>query len=205
MDKIIGFVITAGHLDIEWYQPMRSYRFWTLETMEDLKLAAERPDFGLYVLDGQVFPLEEYLSVVPEDENAMKELIKNRKLAIGPFYTQFDEWIPSAENIIRNCLFGNRRAKKFGEVMKAGYLPDNFGHPLQLPQILQNFGIDSLMSVSYTHLDVYKRQMCDAAACQIVWKKNGGNHSRFGLAAGEMGWICNKIFKVWGENGRKIC
>ncbi len=145
MDKVIGFVITAGHLDIEWYQPMRSYRFWTLETMEDLKLAAERPDFGLYVLDGQVFPLEEYLSVVPEDENAMKELIKNRKLAIGPFYTQFDEWIPSAENIIRNCLFGNRRAKKFGEVMKAGYLPDNFGHPLQLPQILQNFGIDSLM------------------------------------------------------------
>ena len=46
MDKVIGFVITAGHLDIEWYQPMRSYRLWTLVTREDLKLAAVRPVFG---------------------------------------------------------------------------------------------------------------------------------------------------------------
>ncbi len=29
--------------------------------------------------------------------------------------------------------------------MKAGYLPDNFGHPLQMPQILRNFGLDSLI------------------------------------------------------------
>lgn len=145
MDKIIAFVITAGHLDIEWYQPLRSYRYWTIETMEDLKKAAARPDFGLYVLDGQVFPLEEYLEVVPEDEDTMKRLIRERKLSVGPFYTQFDEWLPSAENIIRNCLYGNRRAKKYGGVMHAGYLPDNFGHPRQLPQILRNFGINSLM------------------------------------------------------------
>ena len=145
MSRLTGFVITAGHLDIEWYQPLRSYRFWTVEALEDLKKAAARDDFKCYVLDGQVFPLLEYLDVAPEDEGEMRRLIASGKLAIGPFYTQFDEWLPSAENIIRNCLFGRREAMKFGGLMRAGYLPDNFGHPPQLPQILNGFGIDSLL------------------------------------------------------------
>jgi mannosylglycerate hydrolase len=143
--KLTAFIIVAGHLDIEWYQPMRLFRFWTIETFEDLKKAAGREDFGSYILDGQVFPLEEYLEVVPEDEAELCELMKKRKLVIGPFYTQFDEWLPSAENMIRNCLYGKRKAEAYGSYMRAGYLPDNFGHPLQMPQILRGFGIDSLL------------------------------------------------------------
>jgi mannosylglycerate hydrolase len=143
--KLTGFVIAAGHLDIEWYQPLRSYRYWTIETFEELKKAVKREDFACYVLDGQVFPLKEYLDVIPEDEKEMRELIREGKLAIGPFYTQFDEWLPSAESMIRNCLYGRRRAGAYGGCMRAGYLPDNFGHPLQIPQILRGFGIDSLL------------------------------------------------------------
>ena len=46
MKKLIGFVVTAGHLDIEWYQPLRSYRFWTVEALEQLKdIRAHRKDF----------------------------------------------------------------------------------------------------------------------------------------------------------------
>jgi len=145
MGKLTGFIITAGHLDIEWYQPLRSYRFWTVEALEDLKKAAARADFACYVLDGQVFPLLEYLDVVPEEEGAMRALIAEGRLKIGPFYTQFDEWLPSAENMIRNCLYGRREALRFGGIMRAGYLPDNFGHPPQMPQILNGFGIDSLL------------------------------------------------------------
>ena len=104
MKEQIGFIVTAGHLDIEWYQPLRSYRFWTIQTFEDLKTAARREDFTTYVLDGQVYPLEQYLKAVPEDEDEMRRLIREKKLAVGPFYTQFDEWLPSAESIVRNCL-----------------------------------------------------------------------------------------------------
>ena len=144
-NKLTGFVIVAGHLDIEWYQPLRSYRFWTVEALERLKTAAKREDFACYVLDGQVFPLEEFLEVLPEERPAMEALIKSGKLAVGPFYTQFDEWLPSAECMIRNCLYGQQKCAEYGGRMTAGYLPDNFGHPLQLPQILNAFGIDSLM------------------------------------------------------------
>ena len=133
-------------LELDEYQPMRSYRFWTAEALEDLREAAAREDFACYVLDGQVFPLEEYLEVVPEREANVRKLIRDGKLVIGPFYTQFDEWLPSAENMIRNCLFGSRSCARYGGgIMRAGYLPDNFGHPRQLPQILTNFGLDSLL------------------------------------------------------------
>lgn len=144
MKKTRGFLIMAGHLDIEWYQPLRSYRFWTVETLDRLRAAA-RGNFPAYTLDGQVFPLEEYLEVAPETEPEMRRLIAEGRLAVGPFYTQFDEWLPSAENMIRNCLWGKRGAERFGRRMMAGYLPDNFGHPVQLPQILSNFGLDSLL------------------------------------------------------------
>ena len=145
MNKLTGFVITAGHLDIEWYQPLRSYRFWTVEALEDLVKAAGRDAFACYVLAGQVYPLLEYLSVAPEAEGVMRSLIATGKLRIGPFYTQFDEWLPSAESMIRNCHYGLEEARKFGGIMRAGYLPDNFGHPPQMPQILNGFGIDSLL------------------------------------------------------------
>lgn len=146
MSKIIGFIVTAGHLDIEWYQPLRSYRFWTTEALEDLKtIHHTREDFVTYCLDGQLYPLKEHLTIVPEDEEEMREMIRKNMLTIGPFYTQFDEWLPSAESMIRNCLYGDRLCKSFGGYMRAGYLPDNFGHPLQMPQILKNFDIDSLL------------------------------------------------------------
>lgn len=144
MKKTKGFLIMAGHLDIEWYQPLRSYRFWTVETLDRL-LEAAKGDFPAYTLDGQVYPLEEYLEVSPEAEAEMRRLIAEGRLAVGPFYTQFDEWLPSAENMIRNCLWGKAGAEHFGRRMRAGYLPDNFGHPVQLPQILNEFDLDSLL------------------------------------------------------------
>lgn len=112
MKKTKGFLIMAGHLDIEWYQPLRSYRFWTVETLDRLREAA-KDGFPAYTLDGQVYPLEEYLEVSPEAEEEMRRLIAEGRLAVGPFYTQFDEWLPSAENMIRNCLWGKYGAEHF--------------------------------------------------------------------------------------------
>jgi mannosylglycerate hydrolase len=144
--KAIGYVVSHGHIDIEWYMPMRSYRFWIIEALDRLcRIAREYPDFPSYVLDGSTYSLDLYLEARPEKRPEIAALILCGKLVIGPFFTQFDEWLPCAESIIRNCLYGNRRCREFGKIMKAGYLPDNFGHPLQMPQILRNFGLDSLI------------------------------------------------------------
>jgi alpha-mannosidase len=145
--KGIGFVFSHAHWDIEWYMPFRAYRFWLVDLLDGLRaISLENLDFRTFVLDGQVAPLEHYLAVRPEAGQAMCALVSAGTLAIGPFYTQFDEWLASPESIVRNCLYGRRRAMELGgRWMRAGYLPDNFGHPAQLPQILAGFGIDSLI------------------------------------------------------------
>ncbi|RPJ50057.1 MAG: hypothetical protein EHM21_05775, partial [Chloroflexi bacterium] len=145
-EKITGFVINGGHMDLEWYMPLRSYRFWTVEALDLLqRIAKERPEYGTYVLDGVTYVLDIYLSARPEARGAVQDLVDSGKLSIGPFFSQFDEWLPSAESMVRNCLYGNRACREYGKMMRAGYLPDNFGHPRQLPQILNNFGLDSLL------------------------------------------------------------
>ncbi|MFH1904231.1 MAG: glycoside hydrolase family 38 C-terminal domain-containing protein [bacterium] len=142
----IGFVFSHSHWDIEWYMPYRSFRFWLVNLFDRLlKDCGHNKQFKTYVLDGQVAPVEHYLSVKPEMKEEICKLISSGKLSIGPFYTQFDEWLISPESIIRNCLYGNRKGGKFGKVMKAGYLPDNFGHPKQMPQILKGFGINNFI------------------------------------------------------------
>jgi len=144
--RLTACVMTHGHLDIEWYQPMRSFAFWTMEAIDRLIEECGRDaDAPTYTLDGQVFPLEEYLAARPENRGALEALIARGKLRIGPFYTQFDEWLPSPEGMVRNCLAGGRAARRYGRPMRVGYLPDNFGHPAQLPQVLNGFGIDTLL------------------------------------------------------------
>ena len=51
-----------------------------------------------------------------------------------------------AEPLVRNLLIGRAVCRRFGgEPAPTGYLPDSFGHPLQLPQILAGFGIQSFV------------------------------------------------------------
>ena len=144
--KKTGFVFSHGHLDIEWYMPFRSFRFWFIKLMDMLiEICEKNPGYKTFVLDGQVAPLDDYLKIMPEKEAIVKKLVAEGRLSIGPFYTQFDEWLISGESIVRNCLYGNRRGRQYSKIMKAGHLPDNFGHPKQMPQILSSFGIGSLL------------------------------------------------------------
>jgi mannosylglycerate hydrolase len=162
--KKTAFVFSHVHWDIEWYLPFRSFRFWLVKSLDrTLQSVARQPGFKSFVLDGQVAPVDHYLEVRPENTAAIRRLIKSGKLAVGPFYTQYDEWLTGPEAIVRNCLYGDRRAREFGAVMKAGYLPDNFGHPRQMPQILAGFGLKSL---------IFMRGMperSDAVGDQFYW------------------------------------
>ena len=154
MKKTKAYVVNHGHMDIEWYQPLTTYSEWFKESIEQLdEIANKDPDYKCYTYDGVVFPL---LYIMERDKNIeekVERLTASGKLKIGPFYTQFDEFLPSGENIIKNCLWGDRKCRELKtSPMKAGYLLDNFGHPAQLPQVLNNFGIKSLF---------FSRGMCE--------------------------------------------
>lgn len=154
MKKIKAYVINHGHMDIEWYQPLTTFAEWFKESIEQLyEIVKKDADYKCYTYDGVVFPVLYIIERDSELAQKVKDLINSGKLRLGPFYTQFDEFLPSGENIIKNCLWGDRKCRELGaEPMKAGYLLDNFGHPAQLPQVLCGFDIKSLF---------FSRGMCE--------------------------------------------
>src|SRR6476659_10686335 len=61
---------------------------------------------------------------------------------MGPWYILMDAFPVSGETMIRNRQMGLDRAAAFGGAMEVGYLPDMFGHIAQMPQLLQQFGLE---------------------------------------------------------------
>ena len=140
-------VVSHTHWDREWYRTFQQFRFHLVDTMDRLlDLLEDRPDFAHMLLDGQSIVLEDYLALRPQRAAEVQRLAEERRLSIGPWYVQPDEFLASGEALIRNLLLGHQVAAPLGPVMKVGWLPDTFGHIAQLPQILRAFDIDTFVS-----------------------------------------------------------
>ncbi len=136
-------VVPHTHWDREWYQPFQQFRSRLVRLMDRLLDTLEQtPAFRHFHLDGQTIVLEDYLEIRPQSRSRLRRLIHGGRIAVGPWYVLPDEFLVSGESIIRNLQIGHRVAAEFGTPQKIGYLPDQFGHIAQMPQILAGFGID---------------------------------------------------------------
>lgn len=141
-----GIVVSHTHWDRAWYWPYEQFRIRLVQTVDQvLDILTTDPDYKSYTLDGQTVVLEDYLEIKPERETDLERLIRSGRLVIGPWYVLPDEFLVSGESLIRNLMLGHKIAKRFGNVMKEGYVPDPFGHIGQLPQVLQGFGLRSFI------------------------------------------------------------
>ena len=139
-------IVPETHWDREWYLPFQEFRARLVIMMDKLlEILKNDPNFKNFTLDGQVIPIEDYLEVRPDKEEEIKKYVKEGRLSIGPIYVLPDEFLVSGESLIRNLMIGHQISRKFGRVMKAGYIPDPFGHIAQLPQILKGFEISSVI------------------------------------------------------------
>ena len=113
--------------------------------MDSLIEALEaRPEFSSFMLDGQNIVLEDYLEVRPDHRERLVRLIREGRIHVGPWYVLADQFLTSGEAAVRNLWLGERVARRLGvENARVGYLPDQFGHAGQMPQILSGFGIPS--------------------------------------------------------------
>jgi alpha-mannosidase len=87
--------------------------------------------------------IDDYLSARPEREGDIRRLAAEGRLSLGPWVTQMDEFLASGESHIRNLERGLARARELGPALEVGYLPDQFGHIGQMPQILRMLGVES--------------------------------------------------------------
>jgi len=109
---------------------------------EVLDTLEEDETFTSFTLDGQAIVLEDYADVRPENVDRLRALLAAGRLEAGPWYVLPDEILVGGESLVRNLLLGRTVCRRFGsEPANAGYEPDSFGHPAQLPQVLAGFGL----------------------------------------------------------------
>jgi alpha-mannosidase len=140
-------VVPHTHWDREWYLPFEQFRLRLGAVVDGVLDTLEHDDsFTSFTLDGQAIVLEDYVESRPENEGRLRTLLTAGRLEVGPSYVLPDEILVGGESLVRNLLLGRRVCRRFGvEPSTAGYLPDSFGHPAQLPQILAGFGIRTFL------------------------------------------------------------
>ena len=139
-------VVPHSHWDREWYFTTSRSKVYLMKDLKDvLDTLESNPDFKYFMVDAQGSFLDDYIKWMPQDKDRITKLVKEKKLVIGPWYTQTDQLVISGESIVRNMYYGMKRCETFGGYMNVGYVPDSFGQSGNMPQIYKEFGIDDTL------------------------------------------------------------
>ncbi len=140
-------VVPHTHWDREWYAPFEVFQLRLAAVVDEvIEVLETDPAFTCFTLDGQAIVLEDYVETRPENEGRLRALLQANRIEVGPSYVLPDEYLVGAEPLVRNLLVGRAVCERFGaRPAPVGYMPDSFGHPAQLPQVLAGFGIDSFI------------------------------------------------------------
>ena len=137
------FYYLHSHWDREWYLPLESYRLNLIGMVKNLINNIENHELNFFLLDGQTIILEDIQAIEPTLFQRLTDLIKAKKIAIGPWYILGDQSLVCGESIIRNLALGLKLCAQLGSQSNIGYCPDTFGHCADLPRILNLFGIQT--------------------------------------------------------------
>lgn len=137
-------IVSHTHWDREWYRPLEEFGRLLVSTMDNVVDALTNPaaHFSHFHMDSQSVLVEDYLAARPDLQKLVVSLINNNQIGTGPWYTQPDEFLVSGESLIRNLLYGIMALEDLhANYSRVGYIPDQFGHTAQMPQIFAGFGL----------------------------------------------------------------
>lgn len=140
-------LIGHSHLDIAYYwRRIHAVQKNLRTVLIQMRLMDKYPDFRY--AHTQAYTYETVEKYYPEVFNELKEKIKSGQFEIvGAMYVEPDCNIPSAESLIRQCLYGQHYFReKFGITVDSCFLPDVFGNSWILPQILKKSGVNYFIS-----------------------------------------------------------
>ncbi|RLE99532.1 MAG: hypothetical protein DRJ63_05105 [Thermoprotei archaeon] len=141
-------LVSQSHIDIAWFWQ------WDPETIHDCcrltflraLLILNRVKNYKYVQDQVPFyeAMEKYY---PEIFESIKRHISEGRWAVtGCMYVEADIEGLCGESLVRQCLYGKKYfLEKFGVDVKVCWIPDNWTHSPQLPQILLKSGVKYLV------------------------------------------------------------
>ncbi|MFG6119815.1 glycoside hydrolase family 38 N-terminal domain-containing protein [Thalassobacillus sp. B23F22_16] len=143
MSKKRVYVVPHSHWDREWYFTIEDSNILLAENLDHLlELLEQHEEYHGYVFDAQMSIVDEYLKVRPDNKERLKRLIEQKRIFVGPWYTQADSLLVHKESLVRNLLYGVKGTETMGHSMNVGYLPDIFGQNTYLPALFHDFDID---------------------------------------------------------------
>lgn len=140
-------LVGHSHIDTAWLWPLRETRrkvgrtFSTvlalMERYPEYHFSCSQPELYLYVKEH-----------FPELWTRIKKRVKEgRWEPCGAPWIEQDSNMPSGESLVRQFLYGNRFfQQEFGIRSRTAWLPDAFGYPWSLPQILKQCQIDTFVT-----------------------------------------------------------
>lgn len=143
--KATGHIISHTHWDREWRVPEWNSRWRLIKMMDRLLEKLESNSDFIFLFDGQVVSIHDYIEMCPEKKGAVEKFIQNGQLQIGPWYNLPDLYPVCGEALIRNLLIGINEAEKMGACLKIGYTTFGWGQTAQFPQIFKGFGINEVV------------------------------------------------------------
>ncbi len=135
-------LIGHAHIDAEWLWNFRETLDVCRNTFRSvLELMEKYTEFTFCQSSACYYEFMEKL--YPEIfEEIRKRVKEGRWEVVGGSWVEFDANMPSGESLARQFLYGQNYFKeKFGFYVKVGWLPDSFGFPWTLPQIMAKSGI----------------------------------------------------------------
>lgn len=140
-------LIAHSHLDIAYYwRRIHAVQKNLRTVLIQLRLMDKYPDFKYTHTQPYVYEtLEKYY---PEVFEELKEKVANGQFEpVGAMYVEPDCNIPTAESLVRQCLYGQQTYERmFGKRVNNAWLPDVFGNSWIIPQILKKSGVDYFVS-----------------------------------------------------------
>ena len=140
-------LIAHSHLDIAYYwRRIHAVQKNLRTVLIQLRLMDKYPDFKYTHTQPYVYEtLEKHYPDVFEE---LKEKVSTGQFEpVGAMYVEPDCNVPSAESLIRQCLYGQKTYKRmFGKYVNNAWLPDVFGNSWIMPQILKKSGVDYFVS-----------------------------------------------------------
>ncbi|MFI9572588.1 alpha-mannosidase [Microbispora rosea] len=134
-------VVPHTHWDREWYLPFQRFRAGLVRMLDEVLDAMAADPAYRFTMDGQLAAVEDYLEIRPARRGDVARFVAEGRLAVGPWLILADEFLCAGETLLRNLEYGMRGAAALGGAMPVGYLPDQFGHCAQMPQMLALAGL----------------------------------------------------------------
>jgi alpha-mannosidase len=143
----VVFAVGHAHIDTAWLWPLAETLRKCVRTFSTaVALMEQYPEYKFVCSQAQ--QLAWMKELYPSLYRRIRERVATGQfIPVGGAWVEPDCNIPSGESLVRQFLYGQRFfEQEFGARSREFWLPDTFGYPAALPQLMRGAGIDYFLT-----------------------------------------------------------